>query len=142
MQWLVYDLWESWILHGIFIKLPNVFFPRTLSYCWCFSCYYSWCYYPHCVKSVHSQSFSGPYFPVFRLNTERYGVSLHIQSEYGKIRTRKTPNMETFHALLMRNVSLYPTGNIWQCLTRFVTQLRLDLYFKLNLDIDAYLKPC
>ena len=26
-------------------------------------------------------------------------VSLHIQSEYGKIRTRKTPNTDTFHAL-------------------------------------------
>ena len=26
--------------------------------------------------------FSGPYFPVFGLNTERYGVSLHIQSEW------------------------------------------------------------
>ena len=33
--------------------------------------------------------FSGPYFPAFGLNTERYGVSLCIQSECGKIRTRK-----------------------------------------------------
>ena len=33
--------------------------------------------------------FSGPYFPAFGLNTERYSVSLRIQSEYGKIRTRK-----------------------------------------------------
>ena len=31
---------------------------------------------------------SGPYFPAFGLNTERYGVSLRIQSEYRKIRTR------------------------------------------------------
>ena len=31
---------------------------------------------------------SGPYFPVFGLNTERYGVSLHIESKYRKIRTR------------------------------------------------------
>ena len=31
---------------------------------------------------------SGPYFPVFGLNTEIYGVNLHIQSEYRKIRTR------------------------------------------------------
>ena len=34
--------------------------------------------------------FSGPYFPTFGLNTERYQVSLHIQSECGKIRTRKS----------------------------------------------------
>ena len=33
--------------------------------------------------------FSGPYFPIFRLNTERCGLSLRIQSECGKIRTRK-----------------------------------------------------
>ena len=33
--------------------------------------------------------FSGPYFIAFGLNTERYGVSLRIQSECGKIRTRK-----------------------------------------------------
>ena len=33
--------------------------------------------------------FSGPYFPVFGLNTERHFLSLRIQSECGKIRTRK-----------------------------------------------------
>ena len=33
--------------------------------------------------------FCGPYFPAFGLNTERYFVSLRIQSECGKIRTRK-----------------------------------------------------
>ena len=32
--------------------------------------------------------FSGPYFPAFGLNTERYRVSLRIQFEWGKIRTR------------------------------------------------------
>ena len=35
------------------------------------------------------RAFSRPYFPAFRLNTERYFVSLRIQSECGKIRTRK-----------------------------------------------------
>ena len=30
---------------------------------------------------------SGPYFPTFGLNTERYKVSLRIQSECGEIRT-------------------------------------------------------
>ena len=33
--------------------------------------------------------FSGPYFPVFGLNTEIYGVNLRMQSEYRKIRIRK-----------------------------------------------------
>ena len=40
--------------------------------------------------------FSGPYFPTFALNTERYSLSLRIQSECGKIRTRKTPYLDTF----------------------------------------------
>ena len=31
---------------------------------------------------------SGPYFPVFGLNTEIYGVNICIQSEYRKMRTR------------------------------------------------------
>ena len=36
------------------------------------------------------RSYSGPYFPAFGLNTERYKVSLRIQSECKKIRTRIT----------------------------------------------------
>ena len=52
----------------------------------------------HCVKSVHIRSYSGPYFRASGLNTERYGVSLHIQSECGKIRTRISPNTGTFYA--------------------------------------------
>ena len=48
-----------------------------------------------CVKSVCIQSFSGLYFPAFGLNTERYSVSLGIQSECGKIGTKKTPYMNT-----------------------------------------------
>ena len=51
--------------------------------------------YKHCVKSVHSRSFSGPCFSAFGLKTERYSVSLHIQFECGKIQTRKTPNTDT-----------------------------------------------
>ena len=57
------------------------------------------CCYLHFVKSVPIRSFSGPYFPVFGLNAERYGVSLRIQSKCGKMRTRKTPNTDTFHAV-------------------------------------------
>ena len=38
-------------------------------------------------------------FSAFGLNTERYGVSLRIQSECGKIRTRITPNTDIFHAV-------------------------------------------
>ena len=55
--------------------------------------------------------FSGPYFPVFGLNTEIYSVNLLIQfglnkeitGKYGvnagKYGTEKTPYLDTFHAL-------------------------------------------
>ena len=55
----------------------------------------------HSVRSVHIRSFSGPYFPTFRLNMEKYFVSLRIQSECGKIRTSETPNTDTFHAVVV-----------------------------------------
>ena len=51
----------------------------------------------HCVKSVSIRSFPGPYFPAFGLNMERYSVSHRMQSKCGKIRTRETPNIDTFH---------------------------------------------
>ena len=40
-------------------------------------------------KVSKSGVISGPYFPVFELNTEIYSVNLRIQSEYRKIRIRK-----------------------------------------------------
>ena len=49
----------------------------------------------HCVKRVRIWSFSGPYFPAFVLNTERYSVFFRIQSEYRKIWTTKTSNTDT-----------------------------------------------
>ena len=52
-----------------------------------------------CVKSVRLRSYSGPYFPTFGLNMERYGVSVCIQSECRKIRTIIFPNMDTFYAV-------------------------------------------
>ena len=54
----------------------------------------------HCVKSVRIRSYSGAYFPTFGLNTERYYiVSLRMHSECGEIRTRITPNTDTFYAV-------------------------------------------
>ena len=57
----------------------------------------------HCVKSVHIRSFFGLYYPAFGLNPESYSVSLRIQSEFGKIWTRKTPNTNIFHAVGVNN---------------------------------------
>ena len=49
--------------------------------------------------SIRIWSYSGPYFPAFGLNTERYSVSLGIRSECGKMRTRITPNTDTFYTV-------------------------------------------
>ena len=57
----------------------------------------------HCANSSRIQSYSVPYFPKFGLNTERYFVYLRIQSECGKIRTGKTPNRNSFHAVILTN---------------------------------------
>ena len=54
----------------------------------------------YCVKSFLIPSHSGPNFPAFGLNMEGYSVSLRIQFESGKVQTRKTPNTDTFHAVL------------------------------------------
>ena len=53
----------------------------------------------HYVKILRIRSFSGSYFPAFGLSTERYGAAVRIQSERRKIRARKTPNTNTFHAV-------------------------------------------
>ena len=50
----------------------------------------------HCVKRVQMLSFSGPYFPVFGLNTGKYGPE-------------KTTYLGTFHTVLFVN---YLLGNL------------------------------
>ena len=65
-------------------------------------------YLLHCVKSARIRSYSGPHLPAFGLNTERYVVSLRIQSECGKMRTTLFTQCEllsfrtifVFHALI------------------------------------------
>ena len=66
----------------------------------------------HCAKSVRIRRFFGPNYSAVRLNMEIYSVNLQIQSECGKMRTRKTPNMDTFYAMfceLLRRLE----GVIW-----------------------------
>ena len=48
----------------------------------------------HCVKSVRIWGYSGPRFPAFRLNTERYS---------GKMQSRITPNTDSFYAVYRFN---------------------------------------
>ena len=55
----------------------------------------------HCVKSAKYGIFSGPYFPAFGLNTERY---------YGP---ENTPYLDTFHAVLQNKHARYLTPIIF-----------------------------
>ena len=50
-------------------------------------------------KKCLIRSYSGPHFSAFELNTERYRVSLYIQSECGKMRNKITPNKDNFHTV-------------------------------------------
>ena len=79
---------------AIFASISNTLFFHSAT----FSLQYSFRYFssPHCVKRVLIQGYFDPYFPAFELNTERCSVSLSVQPECGKIRTRITPNMDTF----------------------------------------------
>ena len=61
--------------------------------------FFTWTVNKCCIKGVLIRSFSGPCFPAFGLNTERYAVSLRIQSVCEKIQARKTPNADTFYAV-------------------------------------------
>ena len=54
------------------------------------------------MKNVRISSFSGPYFPAFGLNTERH----ELFSQCGKIRTGKTLNANTFHAVINENIGM------------------------------------
>ena len=61
---------------------------------------------PDWAKSVRIWSYCGPFFPTFGLNSERYTISLRIQSECEKVRIRITPNKGTFYAV-------QDTNNLW-----------------------------
>ena len=61
----------------------------------------------HCLKSIRIWSYSGPHFRAFGLNTESYEVSLRIQSECEKMRTRINPNKDTFYAVIR---TLFPNN--------------------------------
>ena len=53
----------------------------------------------HYVNIFCIRGCSGPLFPAFGLNTERYGVSHRIQSKCGQIKTRIIQNTDTFHVV-------------------------------------------
>ena len=89
--------------------------------------------------------FSGPYFPVFGLNKERYSVSLRIQSECGKIRTRRNSVFRHF----LRSERPDIQGEWFKASTKVMKRLCMMLVlapmdhilnqiFKMKYEMDVY----
>ena len=79
------------------------------------------------VWSVHIRSFSGPQFPAFGLNTERYGVSFHIQSKRRKLRTLFTRwhwfPCEIIQNFLVNSVSLFISSYLSCCMLQKLSNI-------------------
>ena len=91
---------------------------------------------------VRFWSFSGSNFPAFGLNREIYSVSLRIQSECRKIRTRKTPNTDTSHTVSLRlsNKFFLQTKQVteeftWRCSIKKVSACN---FFKKRLQYRCF----
>ena len=78
--------------------------------------------------------FSGPYFPAFGLNKERYAV--RRDTEYlsifspnaGNYGPEKTPSLDTFHAVCFSSTDTYVEDVATDCYGHlFVERLNLDL---------------
>ena len=92
---------ENFTFCAVFVRLLpllcfNMYYKIQIFLWWEFERFY--------LKSVCFWSFFVPYFLTFELNTEIYSVNLRIQSECGKIRTRK---------LRMRTLSTQWEAEIW-----------------------------
>ena len=73
------------------------------------------------------------------LYLSRYSVSLHVQSEWGKIRNRKTPNIDTFHAVLPLNTTHYIRRILSHALTSAISQKRQIMFRNKSLWLVAQL---
>ena len=88
---------------------------------YCVSCYR--------VKVANMRSYSGLFFSAFEFHTERQFGSLRIQSNCGKIRIRKTLNMDTFHALCLQTcASVHYSVSIYTVTTMKVIQRKNSKY--------------
>ena len=86
--------------------------------------------------------FSGPYFPVFGLNTEIGSVNFPIQSQYKKIRTRKNPYLDMQCTFAERSII-----DTWQspknvspekfCSSNWPEFIRLNLFIYSILILDT-----
>ena len=89
----------------------------------------------HCMKSGN---FSGPYFPVFGLNAEIFGVNLRIQSKYRKIKTRKNSVFGHSSRSDCTHNSSHSSSN-FNTLILFYN-FRTSLWFEHNYKLNKFMK--
>ena len=89
-------------------------------------------------KVSKCEVFSGPYFSAFGLNTGKYVPEKIFGIE--KIRTRKNPYLDTFHAVLylVNGIQCFSKILRFRCLTEFW----LRLSHPLTLDDQYFFKLC
>ena len=89
-------------INQTFLTLSNFteifYFAPSILFQICTICQYVWLTLTP-GENCCIQKYSGQHFAAFGLNTERYSVSLRIQSECGKMQTRITPDTDTFYAV-------------------------------------------
>ena len=87
----------------------------------------------HCAKSLRIWSYSGPEYLWYFW----YGVSLLIQFKCRKMRTRRTPNVDTLNAVPVVNIHLqiYPTLGIKLTKTKDKFSLHCIVFFS---DIEYF----
>ena len=84
-------------IYNVFVSVFTMFLCQYLQ-CFCVSIYSIYRILKQCNKLLKYYADNKETSPTFTLSII-YGVSLLIQSECGKIRTRITPNTDTFHAV-------------------------------------------
>ena len=60
-----------------------------------------------------------------------------IQSEYGKIRTRKTPNTDTFHAVWSLDLTFNSVSGPWPKLRKKKENIKKVIFLQIN-TIELY----
>ena len=92
----------------------------------------------HCVKSVHIRSYSGLYFPAFRLNSERYSVSLRIQAECRKYGPEQLRIRTLFMQWIASEKLSFQTFTFWIRVTKSALTRATKLRTKVSLASPFY----
>ena len=91
--------------------------------------------YIHCVKSVCIRGYSGPDFPAFRLNAERYSISFRIHFKCGKMRTKIIPSTDTFYAVIHLYICIYAYTCIYIYIYIYANNINICIHIYLSISI-------